>query len=73
MKTNNITAMLSFLVIILTQAVFLILKSLSVIQWSWLWVFAPLWIPYVTLIILGVLLVLLILIPTIKERIFKDE
>jgi hypothetical protein len=36
--------------------VFLVLKLTDVIDWSWWWVTAPLWIPFV----LGILLVLMI-------------
>lgn len=31
---------------------FIILKLCGVIQWSWLWVLAPFWIPFVLFIIL---------------------
>ena len=36
--------------------VFLVLKLVGVISWSWWWVFSPLWIPFILfLIILGVI------------------
>jgi hypothetical protein len=38
---------------------FIILKLLNVITWSWLWVLAPIWIPYALLI--GVSIILLII------------
>lgn len=41
---------------------FIILKLLNVIKWSWVWVLAPLWIPFaiigVILVILGILIVI---------------
>lgn len=41
---------------------FLGLKLGNVIDWSWWWVFAPLWIPIVgVLVVMGVLLVIVIL------------
>lgn len=36
--------------------VFLVLKLVGVISWSWWWVFSPLWIPFILfLLILGVI------------------
>jgi hypothetical protein len=37
---------------------FLVLKLCGVVKWSWLWVFAPLWLP--AIIVLLVFLVLLL-------------
>ena len=37
--------------------VFIVLKLLSIITWSWLWVLSPFWIPFI-----GVLLVILSII-----------
>jgi hypothetical protein len=34
--------------------VFIILKLTGVIAWSWLWVLAPLWIPFVIAVIVAV-------------------
>ena len=38
--------------IALAQVVTFILKATGVIDWSWLWVLAPLWVPY-ALVLLG--------------------
>ena len=38
---------------------FIILKLLKVITWSWVWVLAPIWIPTIIGIILGLLAVYL--------------
>jgi len=27
--------------------IFLVLKLIGIITWSWIWIFAPLWIPFV--------------------------
>ena len=43
--------------------VFLVLKLCNVINWSWWWVTAPLWIPF--LIVLGISIITLIVIFTI--------
>jgi hypothetical protein len=50
----NIKISLGSLPVIIT-VVFLILKLCGVIAWSWLWVFAPLWMP--AAIFLGLMLV----------------
>jgi len=39
----------------LTLIVFLVLKLTNVINWSWWWVTAPLWIPVVIVIVLAIL------------------
>jgi len=38
----------------LLTLVFIILKLCSVITWSWLWVLAPIWIPAVLLLLIGI-------------------
>ena len=43
----------------LLTIVFIVLKLTNVITWSWWWVLAPLWIPF--LIVLGIALIALIL------------
>jgi len=37
---------------------FIVLKLCKVITWSWLWVLAPLWIPFAVAIIVFILIVL---------------
>lgn len=36
----------------LLQVVFIVLKLLGVIRWSWLWVFVPLWIDIVGIVVI---------------------
>lgn len=46
----------------LLTIVFIVLKLTGVIDWSWVWVLAPLWIgAIVGIVILGVLLIVLVL------------
>lgn len=40
--------------------VFIVLKLVGVINWSWFWVLSPLWITFVLIIILGIIGILLI-------------
>ena len=35
---------------------FVILKLCKVIDWSWWWVFSPLWIPLAIIVVLGILI-----------------
>lgn len=47
----------------LLAIVFIVLKFLNVITWSWLWVLSPLWIPLA--FVLGVFLIWLIVIAVV--------
>lgn len=40
----------------LLTIVFIVLKLTKVINWSWLWVLAPTWIPVSIIIIIGIIL-----------------
>lgn len=40
----------------LLTIVFVVLKLCKVIDWSWWWVFSPLWIPLAILIVIGLLI-----------------
>lgn len=41
--------------------VFIVLKLLGIITWSWLWVLSPFWIPFIIGIILVILSILFII------------
>jgi hypothetical protein len=47
---------------------FLILKLTSVIDWSWIWVLAPVWIPVAFKIVLWIILKVIELIEIIKTN-----
>ena len=47
--------------------VFITLKLMGYIEWSWLWVLAPLWIPLIGALIAG-LLCIVIMVVTINKR-----
>lgn len=38
--------------------VFIVLKLLGIITWSWLWVLCPIWIPAIFIIIIAIICVL---------------
>lgn len=45
--------------------VFIVLKLMGVIAWSWLWVLAPLWIPFLVAV---VLLLVFLLVAAVVNR-----
>ena len=47
--------------------VFLVLKLTSVINWSWLWVTSPLWIPFVLCIVLILIYTIITIFVTKKQ------
>ena len=50
----------------LLTIVFIVLKLMNIIKWSWLWVLSPLWIP--TLIVILVIIVMLIVSCVISKK-----
>ena len=48
---------------------FLVLKLTGVISWSWWWVFAPIWVPY----LLIVLVMIAIIVVTVIKSLLKFE
>ena len=48
---------------------FLVLKLTGVISWSWWWVFAPIWVPY----LLIVLVMIAIIVVTVIKSLLKKE
>ena len=51
-------------------AVFILLKVTGVVDWTWWWVFSPLWIPVVA-ILLGVITILIITCGFVIYRLIK--
>lgn len=59
MKENNVNVNIGGLFSTLLLIAFIVLKLCHVIEWSWLWVLSPLWIPLAfTLIIIGIIALL---------------
>ena len=52
--------------------IFLILKLTQAIDWSWIWVFAPLWIPLAIDVALGTAIIIVFSIMLIVEAIKGD-
>ena len=67
MENNKITIKLVTPITTILFLAFFIAKIFNKIDWSWWWVFSPLWIPYVILLgIVGVLLILCLIVNIIK-------
>jgi hypothetical protein len=52
----------------LLAVAFIVLKLCHVIDWSWLWVLAPIWIPIALVILIGVIFVLYAIIADKKDE-----
>ncbi len=56
MKEKNVSVNISGLFSTLLLVAFIVLKLCHVIEWSWLWVLSPLWIPLaLSIIIIGII------------------
>lgn len=60
----------SFGTVLILTIVFIVLKLTNVIDWSWIWVFSPIWIE---LIIVALIFVITLLILSIKKAIKKAK
>lgn len=50
-------------------AIFLVLKLTHVINWSWLWVFSPLWLPVLIIFAFSVIAILVVGISNLIQNI----
>ena len=52
--------------------IFVVLKVLGLIQWSWLWVFSPIWImcclALASLVILGIIAIIIHILTSLKKK-----
>lgn len=69
MKTKIYFTMPTFIGILICQLVLIVLKLTNVIQWDWVFVIAPLWIPYILFIVFGLILAIYVTVINIKEKI----
>jgi ABC-type polysaccharide/polyol phosphate export permease len=53
--------------------VFLVLKLVGVINWSWLWVLAPVWIPLAGLVLVAIFMLISAIFVSIKDRKIKKR
>ena len=68
MPLNN-PAVALFTTIFIAQIAMLILKGLNIVN-NWLWVLAPLWVPYAVLILILIIILLYVLLIDIGSRIY---
>lgn len=51
---------------------FIVLKILGLIQWSWLWVFSPIWImcglAFAYLVVLGIIAIIIHIVTSSKKK-----
>ena len=57
----------------LLTIVFITLKLLDKIDWSWWWVLSPLWLPIALAAGIGVLFLIIMVINAIFDRVFGDD
>ena len=48
--------------------IFVILKCTGAVNWSWIWVFAPLWIPFAVVIAIIVLVAVFVVVRKIIKK-----
>lgn len=53
-KNNNSSGGIGFFGVL--TLIFIVLKLVKVITWSWLWVLAPMWIPFAIVLIVAIVL-----------------
>lgn len=51
----------------LLTIVFIVLKLLKVINWKWVWVFSPIWIPAAIVLIVALILIIVSLVVAKKQ------
>ena len=51
----------------LLLVLFIALKLLKVIDWSWWWVLSPVWIPLGLIILVGIVMVIIVIITKINK------
>ena len=68
MEQNNKKLIIAFAAIAISQIIFFCLKVTEIIHWKWIWVFAPIWLPYISLIVCGLMLIAYMSIKNMKKR-----
>lgn len=53
--------------------VFIVLKLLGVVTWSWVWVLAPLWIPHCIVIVMTIIPAILISLEALQRKKRRDR
>ena len=56
---KGINININFSYIALLSVVFIVLKLLNVISWSWLWVLSPLWISFILFVVFSIVCIII--------------
>ena len=59
--------------LVLAQLTLLCLKGFNVVNWSWLWILTPLWLPYAAILFAGSMLIFYLMAVKIRERFHKEN
>jgi len=57
----------------LLAVAFIVLKLTDVIEWSWLWVLAPIWIPAAIVLVILLLTLVVVLVKATSEQVQRDQ
>ena len=73
MEDKNINIKIHFDWLVVLTIVFVLLKVFGKITWSWIWVLAPLWLPYVLIAVIGLMIFFGMKIAEIFDNIFTPQ
>lgn len=73
MEEKNINIKIRFDWLVVLTIVFVLLKVFGKITWSWIWVLAPLWLPYALIAVIGLIIFIGIKIAEIFDYIFTPQ
>ena len=69
MNKTNKPALFSFIIFVISQCTLVFLRLNNNINWSWLWVFAPMWGLYLLFMLYAAIIITYFVVSDMKERI----
>lgn len=73
MEEKNINIKIRFDWLVVLTIVFVLLKVFGKITWSWIWVLAPLWLPYALIAVIGLMIFFGMKVAEIFDYIFSSQ
>lgn len=73
MKDNKNSAAGGSIFLSLLTVAFIVLKLTGVINWSWLWVLAPIWIPAGIVLVILLLVLVIVLVKSTSELVQQNQ
>ena len=64
-------AIASIVTVIISQLILILLKAVSIVNWSWFWIFTPLWSIYTIFLVIISYFIFSMVMFNIRERIRK--